>query len=66
MVYDFLYESAYLPQPFSERACSSMDVRSNCSKNVTPAGTLQELCLSDDTTTRFGFFTVDVDGSRRT
>ena len=30
--------------------------------------TRQELCLSDDTTTRFGFFTIDVDvnGSRRT
>ena len=36
--------------------------------------TRQELCLSDDTTTRFGFFTIDVDvdvdidvdGSQRT
>ena len=36
-------------------------------QNLT-ACTRQELCLSDDTTTRFGFFTIDVDvnGSRRT
>ena len=66
-VYDFLYERAYLPQPFSERPCTSMYVGSNFSKNLT-ACTRQELCLSDDTTTRFGFFTIDVDvnGSRRT
>ena len=64
-VYDFLYERAYLPQPFSERPCTSMYVGSNFSKNLT-ACTRQELCLSDDTTTRFGFFTIDVDvnGSR--
>ena len=36
-------------------------------QNLT-ACTRQELCLSDDTTIRFGFFTIDVDvnGSRRT
>ena len=36
-------------------------------QNLT-ACTRQELCLSDDKTTRFGFFTIDVDvnGSRRT
>ena len=30
-VYDFLYERAYLPQPFSERPCTSMYVGSNFS-----------------------------------
>ena len=57
-----LHERANLPQPFSERPCTSMYVRSNFSKNLT-ACTRQELCLSDDTTTRtrFGFFTTDVD-----
>ena len=33
-VYDFLYERAYLPQPFSERPCASMYVGSNFSKNL--------------------------------
>ena len=56
-VYGFLYERAYLPQPFSKRPCASMYVGSNFSKNLTVC-TRQELCLSstpDDTTTCFGF-----------